>query len=243
MEEKTNIYKKLMAVQSELKAPKGQYNKFGGYNYRSCEDILEAVKPLLNKHGLVLVLTDSVSEQGDRFYVRAEARLIDADNGDEIKTNAYAREALTRKGMDDSQVTGSTSSYARKYALNGLFCIDDNKDADTWNNASQGRSNARNDSPNGNYTKAGRQAEKTASQPAQPKKTPTTVHDYYELTIEWARAHRAIAFIGPLLNEKFHKGKFEELTLPEAQAFYNNLDSLVKEAQAKDDAVLEASMS
>nr|DAW99718.1 MAG TPA: ERF superfamily protein [Caudoviricetes sp.] len=243
MEEKTNIYKKLMAVQSELKAPKGQYNKFGGYNYRSCEDILEAVKPLLNKHGLVLVLTDSVSEQGDRFYVRAEARLIDADNGDEIKTNAYAREALTRKGMDDSQVTGSTSSYARKYALNGLFCIDDNKDADTWNNAPQGRSNARNDSPKGNYAKAGRQAEKTASQPAQTKKTPTTVHDYYELTIEWARAHRAIAFIGPLLNEKFHKGKFEELTLPEAQAFYNNLESLVKEAQAKDDEILEKSMA
>lgn len=243
MEEKTNIYKKLMAVQSELKAPKGQYNKFGGYNYRSCEDILEAVKPLLNKHGLVLVLTDSVSEQGDRFYVRAEARLIDADNGDEIKTNAYAREALTRKGMDDSQVTGSTSSYARKYALNGLFCIDDNKDADTWNNAPQGRSNARNDSPKGNYTKAGRQAEKTASQPAQTKKTPTTVHDYYELTIEWARAHRAIAFIGPLLNEKFHKGKFEELTLPEAQAFYNNLESLIKEAQAKDDEILEKSMT
>lgn len=243
MEEKTNIYKKLMAVQSELKAPKGQYNKFGGYNYRSCEDILEAVKPLLNKHGLVLVLTDSVSEQGDRFYVRAEAILIDADNGDEIKTNAYAREALTRKGMDDSQVTGSTSSYARKYALNGLFCIDDNKDADTWNNAPQGRSNARNDSPKGNYTKAGRQAEKTASQPAQTKKTPTTVHDYYELTIEWAREHRAIAFIGPLLNEKFHKGKFEELTLPEAQAFYNNLESLVKEAQAKDDEILEKSMA
>lgn len=243
MEEKTNIYKKLMAVQSELKAPKGQYNKFGGYNYRSCEDILEAVKPLLNKHGLVLVLTDSVSEQGDRFYVRAEARLIDADNGDEIKTNAYAREALTRKGMDDSQVTGSTSSYARKYALNGLFCIDDNKDADTWNNAPQGRSNARNDSPKGNYTKAGRQAEKTESQQAQPKKTPTTVHDYYELTIEWSREHRAIAFIGPLLNEKFHKGKFEELTLPEAQAFYNNLESLVKEAQAKDDEILEKSMA
>lgn len=150
-----------MAVQSELKAPKGQYNKFGGYSYRSCEDILEAVKPLLSSHGLVLTIADEIKTVGDRFYVQAEARLIDADNGDEIKTSAYAREALARKGMDDSQVTGSASSYARKYALNGLFCIDDNKDADTWNNSPQSRYNARNDSPKGNYTKTGGQAEKT----------------------------------------------------------------------------------
>lgn len=150
MEEKTNIYKKIMAVQTELKAPKGQYNKFGGYSYRSCEDILEAVKPLLSQHGLVLTITDGIKTVGDRFYVQAEAMLIDVDSGDSIKTSAYAREALARKGMDDSQVTGSASSYARKYALNGLFCIDDNKDADTWNNASQSRSNTRNDSPKGN---------------------------------------------------------------------------------------------
>lgn len=110
-------------------------------------------------------------------------------------------------------------------------------------NASQGRSNDRNTTTKGNYTKPSVKAPKTPPQQAQPKKKPITVHDYYELTIEWARAHRAIAFIGPLLNEKFHKGKFEELTLPEAQAFYNNLDSLVKEAQAKDDEILEKSMA
>ena len=140
--EKT-IYKKLMAVQSELKAPKGQYNKFGGYSYRSCEDILEAVKPLLSSHGLVLTIADEIKTVGDRFYVQAEARLIDADNGDEIKTSAYAREALARKGMDDSQVTGSTSSYARKYALAGLFGIDNEKDPDATNDHGKGDASAK----------------------------------------------------------------------------------------------------
>jgi hypothetical protein len=110
-------------------------------------------------------------------------------------------------------------------------------------NANQSRSNSQNTPAKGNHTQAGVKDPKTPPQQAQPKKTPTTVHDYYELTIEWSREHRAIAFIGPLLNEKFHKGKFEELTLPEAQAFYNNLESLVKEAQAKDDEILEKSMA
>lgn len=110
-------------------------------------------------------------------------------------------------------------------------------------NASQGRSNDRNTTTKGNYTKPSVKAPKTPPQQAQPKKTPTTVHDYYELTIEWARAHRAIAFIGPLITEKFHKNKFETLTLPEAKAFYDNIEALVKEAQAKDDAVLEESMA
>lgn len=238
MEEKTNIYKKLMAVQTELKAPKGQYNKFGGYSYRSCEDILEAVKPLLSQHGLVLTITDGIKTVGDRFYVQAEALLIDVDSGDSIKTSAYAREALARKGMDDSQVTGSASSYARKYALNGLFCIDDNKDADTWNNAPQSRSNVRNDSPKGNYTKTGRQAEKNASSASQMQKKPTSVDDYYQLVIDWARANEAVLFIGPLLKEKFNKGHFKELSLAEAKAFYENVGKLVDAAKAKDDAAL-----
>lgn len=110
-------------------------------------------------------------------------------------------------------------------------------------NASQSRSNDRNAPAKDNYTQPSVKAHKTPAQPAQPKKTPTTVHDYYELTIEWARAHRAIAFIGPLITEKFHKNKFETLTLPEAKSFYDNIESLIKEAQAKDDAVLEESMA
>ena len=124
---------KIVAIQSELKAPKGQYNSFGKYNYRSCEDILEGVKPLLDKHGLVLTIQDEIELIGDRYYVKATASIT---NGKEsISTSAYARESLDKKGMDASQVTGATSSYARKYALNGLLAIDDTKDADTMDNS------------------------------------------------------------------------------------------------------------
>lgn len=126
-----HVYGKLMMIQQELKAPKGQYNSFAKYNYRSCEDILEAVKPLCIKNNATLLLNDAVQEISGRFYVVATATLVDTENGDSISTNAYAREPQDKKGMDDSQITGMASSYARKYALNGLFCIDDTKDADT----------------------------------------------------------------------------------------------------------------
>lgn len=126
-----NIYTKLANVQKELKAPKNQYNKFGGYNYRSCEDILEAAKPLCIENGLILTLTDSVIQIGDRFYVRAKAVVTDMDEGlCTFESVSYAREPLEKKASDPSQITGAASSYARKYALNGLFCIDDAKDAD-----------------------------------------------------------------------------------------------------------------
>ena len=132
--DRQGIIQKLAAIQAELKAPKGQYNSYGGYNYRSCEDILEAVKPLLKKEGLALILSDNIEEVGGRVYVKATATILDSgDAGSSIGVAAYAREAETRKGMDDSQVTGSASSYARKYALNGLFAIDDTKDADATN--------------------------------------------------------------------------------------------------------------
>lgn len=124
---------KIVAIQSELKAPKGQYNSFGKYNYRSCEDILEGVKPLLAKHGLVLTIQDSIDLIGDRFYVKATATITDGK--EQLSTSAYARESLDKKGIDASQVTGATSSYARKYALNGLLAIDDTKDDDTMDNS------------------------------------------------------------------------------------------------------------
>lgn len=127
------LQQKLIEIQAELKAPKSQFNKFGGYNYRNCEDILEAVKPLCAKHEIVPLLSDEIIMIGDRFYVKATAKVTDGK--DEIATTAFARESKDKKGMDESQITGSASSYARKYALNGLFCIDDTKDADFMDNS------------------------------------------------------------------------------------------------------------
>lgn len=126
----TEIIAKLNAIQTRLHAPKGQQNKFGGYAYRSAEDITEAVKPHLAEHGVVLTLSDEVVEVGGRVYVKAAARLHD-QNGDAVEATGFAREADTKKGMDDAQISGSASSYARKYAMNGLFAIDDGKDPDS----------------------------------------------------------------------------------------------------------------
>ena len=128
-----NIRQKLQGIQSSLKAPKWQTNKFGGYKYRCCEDILTAVKPLLAEWGCVLNIADDIVEVGGRVYVRATAIISDNDSNDQIGTTAFAREAESKKGMDDAQITGSASSYARKYALNGLFAIDDTKDPDATN--------------------------------------------------------------------------------------------------------------
>ena len=150
-----NVYEKLMTVQTKLRAPKGQYNSFGKYSYRSCEDILEALKPLLAEVGAIINITDDIKVIGDnfetmevedkktgeksvrlvgrRFYIEATAMFIDVETGDSIVARALAREDETKKGMDLAQVTGSVSSYARKYALNGLFAIDDNKDSDATN--------------------------------------------------------------------------------------------------------------
>lgn len=127
-----SIHKKLSAIQAELKAPKGQFNSFGKYKYRSCEDILEAVKPLLAKHELGMTISDNIVSHEGRVYVRAEVVVFDFD-GNTINVQAQAREEDVKKGMDASQVTGATSSYARKYALNGMFLIDDTKDSDATN--------------------------------------------------------------------------------------------------------------
>lgn len=129
-----NIYEKLLKAQVELKAPKGQYNSFGKYKYRSCEDILEALKPVLDKFKLTLFIKDDVIEVNARNYVKATIVLVNIEKPDEIiETSALAREEETKKGMDGSQITGASSSYARKYALNGMFMIDDTKDSDSTN--------------------------------------------------------------------------------------------------------------
>lgn len=124
--------KRLLEIQQTLNAPKDKFNSFGNYSYRSCEGILEAVKPLLKKHGLVLTIKDEIVDSCGKNYIMATVSLFDAEDSKCIESvSAFAREAESKKGMDDSQVTGATSSYARKYALNGLFLIDDNKDSDT----------------------------------------------------------------------------------------------------------------
>lgn len=124
--------KELVTIQQKLKAPKGQFNKFGSYKYRSCEDILESVKPILTETKCSLTLSDEMVPVGNRIYVKATATLTNEKGEKEIVT-AFAREEETKKGMDGSQITGASSSYARKYALNGLFCIDDTKDSDATN--------------------------------------------------------------------------------------------------------------
>lgn len=136
------IYEKLLSVQSELKAPKNQTNNFGRYNYRSCEDILEAVKPILKKEKCVVIINDEVEQVDNRFYVKATVSLVDVESGEIIASSAYAREEENKKGMDSSQVTGASSSYARKYALNGLFAIDDTKDGDVTNSGEENESSA-----------------------------------------------------------------------------------------------------
>ena len=137
-----NVYEKLIAIQSELKAPKSQYNNFGKYAYRNCEDILESLKPLLKEHKSTIYISDEIVTVLERFYVKATVTFIDAETGEKIINTAYAREEEDKKGMDGSQVTGSSSSYARKYALNGMFAIDDTKDSDFTNTTVKGDNSA-----------------------------------------------------------------------------------------------------
>ena len=137
-----SVYDKLFNIQQKLNAPKNQRNNFGNYNYRSCEDILEAVKPLLSENKCVLKLSDEIIYTGERYHVKAIATLTDIETGEKESANGWAREEENKKGMDGSQITGASSSYARKYALNGLFCIDDNKDSDSTN--THGKDNKKN---------------------------------------------------------------------------------------------------
>lgn len=126
-----NLLKKLQKIQKEMKAPKNLYNSFGKYNYRNAESILESFKPFGEKYGVALIVSDDIVNIGDRYYVKATTTLYDVDSNDTVSNSAFARESFDKKGQDDSQITGTASSYARKYALNGLFLLDDTKDADT----------------------------------------------------------------------------------------------------------------
>lgn len=162
-----SILKKLTSIQCELKAPKNQYNKFGNYSYRNREDILEALKPLLLKYSCTLLESDTVVNIGGRFYVQATAKIYCFESSEFLEVTSLAREEETKKGMDGSQITGSSSSYARKYALNGLFAIDDVKDADSMDNKKE-------------------EQPRQALPPAQPQKPIETV------TLEWTKTINSI---------------------------------------------------
>ena len=182
----TKIHSKLNAIQSALKAPKSQFNKFGGYNYRKAEDILEAVKPLLKEQGCVLTCTDDLLLVGERYYIKATATITCVEDGSAVSTTAYAREEEEKKGMDGSQVTGASSSYARKYALNGLLCIDDTADSDTTN---QGEGKEK--KPARKQTPAQAPvASAPVSDPNQPQYTPVSPRQYWNIVKAYAEGRR-----------------------------------------------------
>lgn len=198
--ENKNIFEKLLYIQQNLKVPKGQYNSFGKYKYRACEDILEAVKPLLVATGTTLVIGDELLMIGDRYYVKATADLIDIETKERIVNTAYAREEEVKKGMDGSQITGSSSSYARKYALNGLFSIDDTKDSD--------------------YTNDGTEPARDSQKTAKPKGK--TIGDYKKefasiLKVKEIPFERLVAY----LNENYRTDKIDGLNM-------NQLENLRK---------------
>lgn len=149
MADKLNVWQKMNRVQVELKAPKNQYNNFGKYKYRSCEDILEGLRPLKEKYNFLVLLSDSHEYSEGRHYIKARVQFVDCDTGEKIEAEGLAREEEVKKGMDSSQITGSASSYARKYALNGLFAIDDTKDADATNDHGKATTQAKNTTSTG----------------------------------------------------------------------------------------------
>jgi hypothetical protein len=221
----------LQAVQRELKAPKSQTNKFGGYKYRSCEDIVEAVKPLLNDNGLILTMSDEIINVADRVYVKATCRVTDVATGDCIETTAMAREAVQKKGADDSQITGMASSYARKYALNGLFAIDDTKDADTneYHQTSQNRPQATQKAKPITSTKAPAKAAQNANDEVRAKAMQDLTKEMHRIGCTGDET-KALAAV------HFGKTSTKEMTTNEICQLAINLESWVmEEVQGVDD--------
>ena len=218
MAEGKPIYAALMAVQAELKAPKNQHNSFGKYDYRSAEDIIEAVKPLLKENGLFLNMSDEIVLIGDRYYVKATVKVVDVVTGESVQTSALAREAAQKKGMDESQVTGTASSYARKYALNGLFAIDDNRDADTDEYARQTSQSAAGARPSRNaYTSNG-----SANDELRRKAM-------HSLTKEMQRVGASGEEVSALCGVKFGKTNSRDLSTGELSKLAANLEAWIAE--------------
>lgn len=221
-----NIYQKLFNIQQELKAPKNQFNKFGNYSYRSYEDILDTVKPLLNENKLVLLIDDEVQESSGKNYIKATAKLICIESGESIQTSALAREDEERKKFDSPQITGSTSSYARKYCLNGMFCINDVKDSDVTNKHGKDEKEAKEDTT----TFAGPESKKNNVKNiwTQPKKTSQTITETQvkQLYATGLNAGFNAEIIEKQIQKKFNKG-IKELNSNEYYQAYNGYKQMV----------------
>lgn len=221
MAEGKPIFAALMAVQAELKAPKNQHNSFGKYDYRSAEDIIEAVKPLLKENGLFLNMSDEVVLVGDRYYIKATVKVVDVVTGESVQTSALAREAAQKKGMDESQVTGTASSYARKYALNGLFAIDDNRDADTDEYARQTSQNA-----------AGARPQRNACPSKGNANNELRSKAMHSLTKEMQRVGASGEEVSALCGVKFGKTNSRDLSTGELSQLAANLEAWIAEQMA-----------
>ena len=201
-----NILKKLLLIQKELKVPKNQFNAFGKYNYRSCEDILESARPIANKNNCVIVINDDIKEISGRYYVEATITLFDVESGEEISTKAFAREAEPKSGMSESQLTGACSSYARKYALSAMFALDDEKDDDTRDNRQQSKQNT--------------QPKKTISKPIDEK----TKH--LSSVFNKMKTHNVSKQdILSILKTNFNKTSSKDLTLEEVKELDDNFNN------------------
>lgn len=218
MAEGKPIYASLMAVQAELKAPKNQHNSFGKYDYRSAEDIIEAVKPLLKDNGLFLNMSDDIVLIGDRYYVKATVKVVDVVTGESVQTSALARESAQKKGMDESQVTGTASSYARKYALNGLFAIDDNRDADTNEYARQTSQNA-----------AGARSQRNAYTSKGSANDDLRSKAMHALSKEMQRVGASGEEVSALCGVKFGKTNSRDLSTGELSKLAANLEAWIAE--------------
>lgn len=201
-----NILKKLLLIQKELKVPKNQFNAFGKYNYRSCEDILESARPIANKNNCVIVINDDIKEISGRYYVEATITLFDVESGEEISTKAFAREAEPKSNMSESQLTGACSSYARKYALSAMFALDDEKDDDTRDNRQQSKQNT--------------QPKKTISKPIDEK----TKH--LSSVFNKMKTHNVSKQdILSILKTNFNKTSSKDLTLEEVKELDDNFNN------------------
>ena len=231
-DELKNLAKALAKFQADIKDPaRDKDNPYFKSKYVALDGLLDAVRPVLAANGLSFI--QSPVSNGQDMGV---ATLLMHDSGEWIESDPFMLHAV----KNDPQAGGSAITYARRYSLSAVLGVawDDDDDANMATKGHQSRSNAQNAPAKGDCTKAGRQAEKNVSSSSQTQKKPTSVDDYYQLVIDWARANEAVMFIGPLLKAKFNKGHFKELSLAEAKAFYENIGKLVDAAKAKDDAAL-----